>query len=250
MKRMFGFNPGVTWKIVDISPSEAPGVARVVISIGEGQSQAFYVLPGGQFAMIGEVIPFGADPFGAARTKLKAEANGPSKGAQAAPVQLVEFSDLQCPHCKQAQPIIDKLISESPNAKLIFQPFPLASLHPWATKAAEYADCVAQQNPDAFWKFVNSVYDAQAEIKEPEAEKKFAELAKAAGADPTKAAACAAQGNTFIKIQKSIDLGKSVGVSGTPTLFINGRKVQSITSTPFEQLKAMVDYEAQTNAKK
>ncbi|MCU1284803.1 MAG: oxidoreductase [Acidobacteriales bacterium] len=251
MKRMFGYSPTVTWKIVDIAPSEAPGVARVVIAIGDGgQSQAFYVLPGGEFAMVGEVIPFGADPFGPAREKLKAQAHGPSKGSQSAPVLLVEFSDLQCPHCKSSQPIIDKLIAESPNARLVFQPFPIASLHPWATKAAEYADCVAQQNPDAFWKFTNSVYDAQADIKEPESEKKFLELATAAGVDGAKAATCAAQGNTYIKIQKSIDLGKEVGVSGTPTLFINGRKVQNVASTPFEQLKAMVAYEAPTTAKK
>jgi protein-disulfide isomerase len=251
MKHMFGYNPSLTWKIVDISPTEAPGVARVVITVGEqGQSQAFYVLPGGQFAMVGEMIPFGADPFGPAREKLMAQAHGPTKGPQSAPVLLVEFSDLQCPHCKQSQPIIDKLLAESPNAKLIFQPFPIASLHPWATKAAEFADCVSQQNPDAFWKFINSVYDAQAEIKEPEAEQRLTALATAAGVDGAKAATCAAQGNTYIKVQKSIDLGKEVGVSGTPTLFINGRKVQNISSTPFDQLKAMVQYEAQSGAKK
>src|SRR6266850_1910027 len=55
MKRMFGYNPAVTWKVVDISPSEVPGIARVLVAIG-GQQQPtqFYVMPGGQFAMVGE----------------------------------------------------------------------------------------------------------------------------------------------------------------------------------------------------
>src|SRR5947208_3060664 len=62
MKHMFGFESGVRWKVADIGPSEAPGVTRVVVQVGE-QSQVIYVLPGGKFAMAGEMIPFGADPF-------------------------------------------------------------------------------------------------------------------------------------------------------------------------------------------
>jgi protein-disulfide isomerase len=250
MKRMFGYNPAVTWKVVDISPSEVPGIARVLVTIG-GQQQPtqFYVMPGGQFAMVGEVIPFGSDPFAPARAKLDAEARGPSRGAQSSPVMLVEFSDLQCPYCKTAQPIIDKLIAESPNAKLVFQAFPLP-MHPWAKKAAEYADCVAQQDQGAFWKFINSVYDAQADITEAAADEKLKSLATAAGVDGANVSACSTQPGTAARIEKSIDLGKEVGVSGTPTLFINGRKVQSIANTPIDQLKAMINFEATQSAKK
>jgi protein-disulfide isomerase len=250
MKRMFGFNPAVTWKVVDISPSQISGVSRVLVTIGnQPQPTLFYVMPGGKFALVGDMIPFGADPFAPVRTKLNAEAHGPSRGAPAAPVTMVEFSDLQCPHCKAAQPVIDKLIAASPNAKLVFQSFPLP-MHPWAMKAAEYADCVSQQNPDAFWKFINSIYDAQAEITEANADTKLTDLANAAGADGAKAAACSTRPEVSARVQKSIELGKEVGVSGTPTLFINGRKVQGITDTPFEQLKAMVDYDAGQAAKK
>jgi len=250
MKRMFGYNPAVTWKIVDITPSEVPGIARVLVTIGgQPQPTQFYVMPSGQFAMVGEVIPFGADPFAPIRAKLDLEARGPSRGAQTPPVTLVEFSDLQCPYCKNAQPIIDKLIAESPNAKLIFQAFPLP-MHPWAKKAAEYADCVAQQDQDAFWKFINSVYDAQADITEASADEKLKSLATAAGVDAAKVSACSTQPETAARIEKSMDMGKEVGVSGTPTLFINGRKVQSIANTPLDQLKAMVDFEATQAAKK
>jgi protein-disulfide isomerase len=243
MHRMFGYNPAVTWKVLDISPSEIPGVASVLVTIGDQpQPNQFYVMPGGQFAMVGEVVPFGADPFAPVRKKLATEAHGPQLGSKAAPVTVVEFSDLQCPHCKSAQPIIDKLIAESPNAKLIFQPFPLP-MHKWAMKAAEYADCVAQQNPDAFWKFIHSVYDAQSEITDDGAEEKFKALATGAGADAAKASACASQGNTYLRVQKSIDLGKEVGVNATPTLYINGRKVLNISTTPLDQLKSMINYE-------
>src|SRR5437870_1494682 len=70
LKHMFGFQPGLTWKIADIAPApEAPGVTRVVVQFGD-QMQPFYVLPGGNYAMAGEMIPFGADPFRPVRSKL------------------------------------------------------------------------------------------------------------------------------------------------------------------------------------
>ncbi len=74
----------------------------------------------------------------------------------AAPVTVVEFSDLQCPHCKEAQPNLDRLAAEDKNARIVFQNFPLP-MHDWAMKAASYADCVARSSPDAFWKFVESI---------------------------------------------------------------------------------------------
>jgi protein-disulfide isomerase len=249
LQKMFGFQTGATWKVADIAPSaEDPAVTRVVVQLGE-QSQVLYVLPGGKFAMVGEIIPFGADPFAPVRSTLTAGANGPVMGNKEAAVTLVEFSDLQCPHCKVAQPIIEKLVNESPNAKLIYQPFPLP-MHPWAKQAAAFAECVRQQDQDAMWKFTDSVYAAQADITETNATEKLAGLATSAGADAAKTAVCAVKPETMAKIQKSIDLGLSVGVGATPTLYIDGRKVLGISDESFSTLKAMVDYEAKQPPKK
>ncbi len=243
LKHMFGFQPGLTMKVLAIEPSEAPSVTKVTVQIGEG-SQVLYVLPGGKFAMVGDMIPFGTDPFAPARTKLDAGASGPVRGDKFAPVTLVEFTDLQCPHCKTAQPFIEKLAAESPNAKLIYQPFPLP-MHPWAKQAAAYAECVSEQSPDALWKFNDSVYAAQEQITEANATEKLNGLAGAAGANAATVATCALKPETAAKVQKSIDLGLSVGVGATPTLFIQGRKVMGISNESLPQLKAMIDYEAQ-----
>ncbi len=72
---------------------------------------------------------------------------------------MVEFSDLQCPHCKEAQPTIDKLLAEEKNARLVFQNFPLPS-HDWAAKAAAYADCIGRSFERRFLEVYASVYDA------------------------------------------------------------------------------------------
>ncbi len=248
LQKMFGFQPSAVWKVADISPSsEDPSVTRVVLQVGD-QSQILYVLPGGKFAMAGEMIPFGADPFAPVREALAAGAHGPVMGNKDAPVTLVEFSDLECPHCKVAQPVIEKLVNESPNAKLIYQPFPLP-MHTWAKQAAAYAECVRQQNEPAMWKFSDSVYAAQSEITDANATEKFTGLASSAGVDAAKVAACATQPDTMAKIQQSIDLGLSVGVNATPTLFIEGRRVLGISEESLPTLKAMIDYEAKQTKK-
>jgi protein-disulfide isomerase len=156
-------------------------------------------------------------------------------------VTLVEFSDLQCPHCKEEQPNIDKLLTEDKNVRLVYQNFPLPS-HDWAAKAAAYADCIGRTSNDAFWKFIESVYSAQGDITAANADEKLNGLADTAGAKSADVAACAAKPETIGRVEHSVLLGKSLEVTGTPTLFINGRQVGGV---PFEGLKTLVDFAAQ-----
>lgn len=249
LRRMFGFDPNATWSIQAIVPAEAPGVAHVLAIIGGQRPVHLYVLPGGKFAAVGDVIPFGADPFGPIRTTLNAKAKGPRRGPESAPVTLVEFSDLECPFCRNAQPIIDRLSADFPDVRLIFQPFPLPQ-HKWAMKAASYAECVGRQKPAAFWDFVSAVYDDQANINDANATDKLGGIATNAGVDASKVAACSEQPDVYVKIQQSIDLGKSIGVNSTPTLYLNGRKISAIADLPYEQLKVMVQFEVTEASKK
>jgi len=245
MKKMFGNDPQMTWKVQSIGPAEDAGLAKVTVLMSGPQGQqlsAFYVTPDGKHAVVGEMIPFGADPFAPARTVLQRGAKGPARGPATAPVEIVEFSDLQCPHCKAAQPTIDKLLADEPQARFVFQNFPLSS-HNWAFKAASYADCVGRSSADAFWKFVKGVYDAQENITAQNADEKLGGIAAASGADGKATAACASTPETKSRVEQSLALGKSVGVEGTPTLFINGRKIGNL-SIPPEYLKSIVDYMA------
>ena len=127
-----------------------------------------YVTPDQKFAFTGEIVPFGADPFAITRQDLKA-ASGPSKGPQDAAITIVEFGDLECPACKQAQPNINKLMEEEPKARLIFQNFPAGTDPQVGDDWAKYVDCLGRQNGDLAWKFIASVYDHQVEINEQNA---------------------------------------------------------------------------------
>src|SRR5215469_9111964 len=246
MAQTFGYDSSITWKIVSIKPSEAEGLAEVVVVITSPkgqQSTTLYVTPDGKHALTGEILPFGAKPYASTHQVLSKGVNGVAKGPEKSPVTIVEFSDLQCPHCKEAQPIVDKLLADEPNARFVFQQYPLP-MHNWAEKAASYADCIGRTSKDAFWKFVQGTYEDQANITESNANEKLTAIADKSGVKGADIAACAAKADTKARIDKSLALGQSVGVTGTPTLFINGRRIANVSGTPYEILKGIVDFGA------
>jgi protein-disulfide isomerase len=246
LQETFGYNPQLSWKVQDIKPSEAQGLAEVdviVVSPQGEQPNKFYVSPDGEHALVGDIIPFGAHPFVADFKKLKKGMDGPSRGPADAPVVLVEFSDLQCPHCKEAQPTLEKLMSEEKNVRLVFQNFPLP-MHNWAAKAAAYADCVGRSSNEAFWKFIQGTYDAQADITENSADEKLNAIADASGVKGADIGACAAKSETVGRVERSVELGRSVNVTSTPSLFVNGRLI-GIGAIPYDSLKNLVDYTIQ-----
>jgi protein-disulfide isomerase len=243
LKRTLGYDPGVTWQIYEIKPAAVPGLADVLFAINKQAAQHIYLSPDAQNAIIGEMIPFGANPFAPARAKLKG-AFGPSRGGPNPPIDIVEFSDLECPHCKKSQPILEKLAADFPQVRFIFQQFPLpASLHPWAMKAAQYADCAGQINKDAFWKYVDAIFENQGGIALATADDKLKELAIVNGLDAMKVAACADSPETAARIKKSMDLGTALEVNETPTVFMNGRRVRGVADIPYEKLKELVQFE-------
>ncbi len=246
LHQQFGYEADLTWKIVSIKPSPISQLAEVTVVLANPQGQQlthFYVAPDGQHAMAGEIIPFGARPFDPAEKLLEKGITGPERGPKDAPVTIVEFGDLQCPACKAAQPTIEALVAAEPTARFVFQNFPL-EMHNWAAKGAAYADCVGRASNDAFWKFVSKTYETQSDITAENADEKLTALADGAGVKGAEIAACAVKPETKAHVDASIALGKSVDVTGTPTLYINGRKVGSFDARMSNVYKSLVEFAA------
>jgi protein-disulfide isomerase len=246
LHQQFGYQADLTWKISSIRPSIVEGLAEVSVVIASPQGQQlskFYVAPDGEHALVGEIIPFGAHPFDPAKKRLEKGITGPERGPKDAPVTIVEFGDLQCPACKAAQPTIEALVAAEPTARFVFQNFPL-EMHNWAAKGAAYSDCVGRASTDAFWKFVSKTYETQSDITAENADEKLTAIADGAGVKGSDIAACAAKPETKAHVDASIALGKSVDVTGTPTLFINGRKVGSFDARMTDIYKTLVEFAA------
>jgi protein-disulfide isomerase len=91
---------------------------------------------------------------------------------------------------------------------------------------------------------VSGTYAAQSDITEANADQKLTAVADASGVKGSDIAACAAKPDTKSRIDASVNLGKKVEVTGTPTLFINGRRIANVNGIPYDVLKSMVEFEA------
>lgn len=250
MFQMVGYNPAVTWRVAEIRPTQIPGLTEVLVVITDpkgSNTNKFFVTADGKHAVTGDIIPFGAKPFDEAKTKLEKGVNGPAKGPAKAPVTIVEFSDMQCPHCKEVAPVVEQLLAQEPDAHFVFQNFPLPN-HNWAEKAAGYVDCVGRAPNEAVWKFIQKTFEQQENISEANADEKLKAIATDSGAKADEVASCAAKPDTKARIEASLALGKSVGVTGTPAIFINGRMLSG--GVPVDVLKQIVDFQATQESEK
>ncbi len=246
LHQQFGYQDGLSWKIASIRPSAISGLAEVNVILASEQGQQlsrFYVGADGKHALVGEIIPFGSRPFDPVKKILDKEVTGPSRGPKDSPVMIVEFGDLQCPACKKAQPTIEQLVAAEPKARFVFQNFPL-EMHNWAAKGADYADCVSRASSDAFWTFVAKAYDQQPQITAENADEKLTAIANDSGLKGADIAACAAKPETKARVDASIELGKSVEVTGTPTLFVNGRRIGNVEEELLPVYKKLVEFAA------
>ena len=261
-QRMFGYEPELAIKVVNIQPSPIAELTELttVFSTPEGQqSTRWYVSSDLKHVLVGELLPFGADPFAADRAKLQSSTSGPAKGPANAKMLIVEFADLECPACKDAAATMEKLRNDFPQARFVFQSFPLPQ-HPWAAKAAAYLDCIGRENPDQAYAFIDSVFSHQKEIEDAVRKtdaagkttvddaavtERLHQFTSGAGGDPVKVQACAEKPETSERILRSQTLGKEVGVNSTPTLYFNGRRIANFNSSQYEALKAIASFEAE-----
>jgi protein-disulfide isomerase len=251
LKVLWGYDPNRIWRVEAIQATAAPGVSKVVVFVSDKspnakvQTAAFFVTPDGKHAIADGtgVISFGLTPFAESRKTLQERADGASRGATSKDFMLVEFADLQCPHCKEAQTTMDQLAKDFPNARIIYQSFPLVDIHPFAFKAAAYGYCVEKQKNDAFFPYAAAVYDAQAALTPETGDETLKNAVTKAGLDPAAIDACSTTQATKDAVNASIKLAQDVGIDQTPVLAVNGH-ILPLTQVPYETLKTIVAYQA------
>lgn len=167
---------------------------------------------------------------------------GEKIGSDSAKVKVVEFSDLQCPACLAAEPIVKKIRTSYSldQVQLIYRHFPLPQ-HSHGREAASFAEAVGEQGK--FWEMHDKLFDTQSEwsgLDGKGATVFFLGLAKQLNLDENKINQAIASNGLKARIDGDVAEGNRLGVNSTPTFFINGRKV-SLQS--FDDLTAAVDAE-------
>lgn len=171
----------------------------------------------------------------------------PVRGNQAAKVTIVNFDDFECPFCSRMHSaLFPGLLKEyGGKVRFIYKDFPLLEIHPWAMHAAVDANCLGDQNGDAYWDFADYVHGNQKLISGQNPTEAYANLDKAAALqgdnhhlDGQKLKACIEK-NDEAAVRKSMAEGDKLGVDSTPTLFVNGEKISGYV--PQDRMRSVID---------
>ena len=219
----------VTFKIDDPKPSKyLPGFSEVPVHAFYGSAEKdelYYVSADGKTIVKGDVYDLDKQPFQSNLDKISLT-DQPSFGPADAPVTIVEFGDFECPDCKMEAPYLREDVTKTFGGKVrvFFKNYPLESAHPWARAAAITGRCVYQQGQPAFWSFYDWIYANQQEITVDNLSVKVLDWAGQNNVDTVKLGQCMSSKTTEPEVNRSIAEARALGVQGTPTLFINGRK--------------------------
>lgn len=253
MRNVELYLPNVTAKVEDAQPSKTlPGYLEVTIHWiapnGATKDETVYISKDGKTLLQAAVYNINKSPFESNLLKLKTDLQ-PSFGAPGAPVVIVVFSDFQCPVCKEeAQVLRQNLAKAYPDkVRVYFKDFPLESIHNWARMAADAGRCVFRQNPQKFWDYFDWMYDQQANIGMDNISSKLQQFATEKGVDGMALGRCVETKATDAEVAKEEDEGKALQITATPTIFINGRKLEG--ALPWPTLDTLIKLELEHQAK-
>lgn len=169
------------------------------------------------------------------RRDVALASHDPARGPATAPITIIEFSDYQCPYCARVTPTLAKLRAAYPDKiRIIFKDFPLPN-HQLAPKAAEAAHCASEQ--DKYWEMHDVMFANQQQIDVAGLKKSATSL----GLDQAKFDQCLDSGKFADIVKTNLDQGTKLGISSTPTLYVNGRPV--IGAQPYEYFVNVIEEE-------
>jgi len=226
----------------------AAAVAGLVLAIAAGTVEA--VRGPGSAETVADVQA--ADPkFYELYTKLPVLAAddviGPAthvKGKPDAPVTIVEFSDFECPACGHAFSDLRDLVRTRPDVKLVFRHFPLdkacnrqmqQQLHPDACRAAVAAECAGQLG--RFWEYHDKLFEHQKTLDRDS----LFRFARELDLDIARFRTCLDDPATLDRIAADVEAGSRLGVESTPTIFINGRRIQGALERPYYDFALVIE---------
>lgn len=230
--------------------SDFPNYESVIVTVDNGEKKqdlTFLVSKDRSSMMRLTKFDLSKDPLAETMSKINVSGR-PTRGAKASKVVVVNFDDLECPFCSRMhQTLFPEILKEyGDRITFIYKDYPLVDIHPWATHAAVDANCLAAQNGDAYWDFADYIHANQREVSNektpPERLNALDRITLLQGQkhnlDTVKLQSCIkAQDDSAIKA--SMKEAEGIGVEATPTMFINGQKIDG--AVPPSELRAALD---------
>ncbi len=249
VREFFRLPPQIQVESGDLRPSDFPGYDTVDITLsGGGRSQTLQFLLSKDAKTLLRVnkLDLTKDPYQQTMDKIDLKGRA-IRGNKDAKVTIVNYDDFQCPVCSQMHAQLKSILGQyGDRIRLVYKDFPLMSIHPWARRAAVDANCLAQQNPDAYWDFADLVHanartigSSRGQIQQSyDALDKYAtEVGGKRQMDDAKLQKCI-QDQPDGAVNQSLAEGDALGVDGTPTLFVKGQRISGLMDE--EDLVALI----------
>jgi protein-disulfide isomerase len=237
LRHVYAFGPETKLTFSPLKETGVPGLLETTVELkieNSQQTATLFVSKDGKYLLRGELSDLTRDPLAEARAKLQTQ-DAPVLGDPKAPVKLVEYSDFECPVCRNLHDVLRGLLPNYPQVQVIFKDFPIEQLHPWARTAALAGHCAYLQDPKAFWKMYDLIYDGQDLISAENAWAKMNDFAGQAGLESERFKSCLASAEAAAAVDASRANGRQLDVSSTPTLFVNGRRIVGADTRAIEQ---------------
>jgi protein-disulfide isomerase len=237
VRNLYAFGPDVEVTVSEPKDSGMAGLLETMVSVkvgGNNEDAKFYVSKDGKYLVRGEVSDLSKDPLSANRALMDLK-DAPSIGDAKSAVTLVEFSDFECPVCRSLHDIMRGITQNYPQVRVVFKDYPIEVLHPWARTAAIAGRCAYMQDPAAFWKMYDMIYDNQDIISASNAWMKMSEYAGQIGLNADTFRSCMAGPDAGAAIDASRANGQKLDVNSTPTIFVNGRRMVGADAHLIEQ---------------
>jgi len=227
LRNLYAWGPQYEIKLGPAKSSPIPDLLEIPVTValqGQSDTAVVYVTKNAKFIFRGELTDMTVDPLAETRSKLH-PGNSPSMGPADAKITLIEFADFECPSCRQLDLILRDLLPQHPEIRLVYKDFPLTTVHPWAMTASLAGQCTFQQKPAAFWRIHDIIFDAQDLITPSNVWEKMQDFANQIGLNVETFKTCMASPDTAQEVEMTTTEGHELNITGTPTIFVNGRRI-------------------------
>lgn len=241
VRQRFTIPDSVKITMTDPRASAFPDFLETTVTLDDGKeqrSQPLFISKNMRYLVEGSIFNLAGDPREDI-VRLISLQDQPAQGPAAAPVTLVEYSDLECPICAHLHDELETDIIPKYGDKLrvVFKEFPLVTVHDWALPGAIAAQCVYQLDPSKYVAFRSAVFKNQEGVSGDHAHDMLLHFGAEAGVDYNKLAACVDAKQSLSRVEANMHEGDALGVGQTPTSFVNGRAiVGSPAAADFDKL--------------
>jgi protein-disulfide isomerase len=243
-KKVVDLPDDVHLDLVGLEPAPDSALLRADLEIANdvgSRRVPIVVTRDGRYLVQGTLADLSVDPWAETMRQIRLDGR-PARGAAEAPVTVVTWIDFQCPFSARVfRTLVEGLLPGYRNqVRLVFKSFPLADVHPWAEAAAAAAECALEADDELFFSLAGALFEKQETLTaETLGEWVRSHLAAHAGAAEADVLACIDAAGGVPRVRADAEEGGRLGVRSTPTIFLNGRKLEG--ARPLEDLVAAVD---------